>query len=129
MMVPVILFSRSFTDLIVAGLHSKFEDFNLRDEHEQTIIGIIPLTGVAGVVVSILVDVSLPSIFVKLYFTYVVILVGSLTLGDGKRENSCSYIRIAGIGMISAFNRGLSVISVTVSIPDCIAVPSLFVSQ
>ena len=107
-LVPVILFSQFFAGFIAAGFHHKFENIDLRDEYEQKTIGIFIITGVAGVVISTLASVSLPPLLVKVYIAAVVMIVGILTLINGKREESYSPAKIIGIGVVASFNKGLS---------------------
>ncbi len=107
-LVPVILFSQFFAGIIAAGFHHKFENVNLGDEREQTALTIFVITGMAGVVISILASVSLPSVFVKIYIAVVVLIAGLLTLMNGNREISYSTKKLTGIGVVAAFNKGLS---------------------
>ncbi|MGD9382216.1 MAG: sulfite exporter TauE/SafE family protein [Candidatus Thorarchaeota archaeon] len=107
-LVPAILFSQFFAGFIAAGFHHKFENVNLRDEHERTALTIFIVTGIAGVVISALTSVSLPSILVKLYISVVVMIAGLLTLMNENREILYSSRKLTGIGVVAAFNKGLS---------------------
>jgi len=107
-LVPVILFSQLFAGFIAAGFHHKFQNIDVRDEKQQKAIGIFIITGVSGVIISTLVGISIPSLLVKLYIACIVIIVGLLTLINGFEEGTYSIKRITGVGVVAAFNKGLS---------------------
>jgi uncharacterized membrane protein YfcA len=107
-LVSAILFSQFFAGFIAAGFHHKFENVNLKDEREQTALTIFIVTGIAGVVISTLAGASLPSFLVKLYIAVVVMIAGLLTFMNGNREISYSSKKLTGIGVVAAFNKGLS---------------------
>jgi len=106
--VPTILFSQFFAGFIAAGFHQKFENINFRSEHERKALVIFIVTGIGGVIVSVFAGVSLPAFIVKLYIAAVVMIAGFLTLMTGNVENSYSSNRLTGIGIVAAFNKGLS---------------------
>ncbi|TXT54907.1 MAG: putative membrane transporter protein [Candidatus Thorarchaeota archaeon] len=107
-LVPVILFSQFFAGFIAAGFHHKFENMDLKDNHQRSAITIFTITGIIGVVVSILASISLPSIIVKTYIAITVILVGILTFVDGGHHTPYSQRKLAGLGILAAFNKGMS---------------------
>ncbi|MBD3408073.1 MAG: TSUP family transporter [Candidatus Lokiarchaeota archaeon] len=107
-LVPVILFSQFFAGFIAAAFHHKFENMDLKKKEERTAFYIFALTGIVGVIVSILVSISLPSLFVKVYIALTVTIVGILTLIDGDRQFSFSQKKLVGMGIVAAFNKGMS---------------------
>jgi uncharacterized membrane protein YfcA len=108
MIVPTILFSQFFAGFIAAGFHHKFENINFKGEYERTALAIFIVTGIAGVIVSVFAGVSLPSFIVKLYIAIIVMIAGLFTLMSGGTESSYSNKRLTGIGIVAAFNKGLS---------------------
>ncbi|MFW9913812.1 MAG: sulfite exporter TauE/SafE family protein [Candidatus Thorarchaeota archaeon] len=108
MIVPTILFSQFFAGFIAAGFHHKFENVNFRNEHERKALTVFILTGIGGVIISVFAGVSLPAIIVKLYIAAVVLITGLLTLMDRSAEASYSSRKLTGIGIVAAFNKGLS---------------------
>ena len=107
-LVPTILFSQFFAGFIAAGFHHKFENVDFRGDHERKALSIFIVTGVAGVVISVFAGVALPPFLVKLYIALIVLIAGFLTLMDTNREVSYSSTRLTGIGIVAAFNKGLS---------------------
>jgi uncharacterized membrane protein YfcA len=106
--VPTILFSQFFAGFIAAGFHHKFENVNFRDEHERKALNVFIVTGIGGVIISVFAGVSLPAFIVKLYIAAVVLITGLLTLIDRSAEASYSSRKLTGIGIVAAFNKGLS---------------------
>jgi uncharacterized membrane protein YfcA len=107
-LVPVILFSQFFAGFIAAGFHHKFENMDLKDTKERTSITVFAVTGIFGVAISILVILSIPSFFVKLYIAIVVIIAGILTYMKVHHESDFSVGKIMFLGLVAAFNKGIS---------------------
>ncbi|MFO7837703.1 MAG: sulfite exporter TauE/SafE family protein [Candidatus Thorarchaeota archaeon] len=108
-LVPVVLFSQIFAGLVSASFHQKYHNMDLTDDRrQQQSLGIFVLTGFAGVTVSTFTNIVLPPIFVKTYIALSVLMVGLLTLSNGNRCIDYSVGKIAGMGILAGFNKGIS---------------------
>ena len=106
--VPVILFSQFFAGTLAALFHHVFKNMDLTDPHERTALRTFVVTGVGGVLVSILISVSIPAILVGMYIAVTVMLVGCFTLIYGGQISSFSRNRLFLLGSAAAFNKGMS---------------------
>ena len=108
MIVPVILFSQFFAGSLASLFHHKFHNMDLKDPEERTALNIFAITGIVGVIASILVSVALPSFIIEMYIAVTVMLVGLLTILSGTRSASFSRRRLFMLGSVAAFNKGMS---------------------
>lgn len=107
-LVPAILFSQFFAGFIAAGFHHKFENMDLSNPIERTSLVIFGTTGIIGVLVSVLIGIGLSPVYVKIYIALTVMAVGLLTFLNGHRESDFSGKKLASIGIVAAFNKGIS---------------------
>ncbi len=106
--VPVILFSQLFAATVASLFHHKFRNMDLSNSRERRSLAIFATTGVVGVIVSIMVSITLPTLVVKVYIALTVIIVGFLSLMNGHRKVAFSTSKLATIGIVAAFNKGIS---------------------
>lgn len=107
-LVPVILFSQFFAGFLAALFHHIFNNMDLTNPQERTSLNTFAITGIIGVTVSILVSISLPPLLVEIYIATTVMVVGFLTTVIGKHAFSFSRNRLALLGSMAAFNKGMS---------------------
>lgn len=68
------------------------------------------LTGLSfvGVLLGVGIAVNIPSWAVKVYVGVLVLVIGLITLRTHRREIPFSWRRIGGLGLVAAFNKGIS---------------------
>ncbi|MGY5875537.1 MAG: sulfite exporter TauE/SafE family protein [Candidatus Thorarchaeota archaeon] len=108
-LVPIILFSQFISAFVAAVFHHRFRNMDIMNqEDEKTAFKIFTVMGILGVIVAIFANINLPELIVKWYIAIVVMLMGLLMLLNGKRDLDFSRPRLAFIGVIAAFNKGIS---------------------
>lgn len=107
--VPAVLFAEAVTGITAGICHHEFGNVNLRPGSRDFKI-LLVLTGLSltGVVVAVLIAVNLPSWMVKLYIGLLVLTLGVVILKNHRKEQPFSWRRIAGLGWLAAFNKGIS---------------------
>ena len=107
--VPAILLSEIFTGFAGGFFHQTFKNVDIRnDEKPRSSLRILIITGLLGSVVAVFLSISLPSIVVKTYIALLVIFMGILVLLTRNGEPVYREDRIWGLGLLSAFNKGIS---------------------
>ncbi len=107
--VPVILFSQFIAAFVAAAFHHRFRNMDIMNqENQKTAFIIFAVMGVLGIVVAIFANINLPELIVKSYIAIVVMLMGLLMILNGNREIEYSRPRLAFIGVVAAFNKGIS---------------------
>jgi hypothetical protein len=108
-MVPTVLFSQFLAGLVCSGFHHNFENMNLKnDQWQRTALLVFLSTGFLGVIASSLSILKLPGNLIKLYIGLVVILMGLIMALNLKMGATHSLPRLAAMGLIAAFNKGIS---------------------
>lgn len=108
-MVPTVLFSQFLAGLICSGFHHNFENMDLKnDGWQRTSLLVFLSTGVLGVLASSLSILKLPGDLIKLYIGLVVILMGLIMGLNFRMKETHSLPRLAAMGLIAAFNKGIS---------------------
>lgn len=107
--VPAVLLSECVTGMVAGLLHHEFGNVNLRPGTRDFKLTFV-LTGLSlvGVLLAVGVAVSVPSWVVKAYIGVLVLGVGLAILKNHRREVAFSWRRIAGLGFLAAFNKGIS---------------------
>ena len=107
--IPSILFSEFCTGLFAAFYHQKLKNVNFSLDSEETKITLIlSLCGIIGVIFAAFLSLNLPSIIVSLYICLLVLFLGSFLIIRGNRMFDFTYKKIMAIGVLSAFNKGIS---------------------
>lgn len=107
--VPAILFSEFVTGLTAGLFHHEFGNVNLKPgSRDLKIMWILTSLSIVGVILAVEIAVNVPSWMVKLYIGLLVMIMGLFILLNSKREFAFSWQRIAGLGFIAAFNKGIS---------------------
>ncbi|MFX1450893.1 MAG: sulfite exporter TauE/SafE family protein [Promethearchaeota archaeon] len=107
--VPSILFSEFCTGLFAAFYHQKLKNVNFDFQSDETKITLIlSVCGVFGVIFAAFLSLNLPSFIVSLYISILILILGAFILIRGNRKFNFTYNKIVGIGVLSAFNKGIS---------------------
>lgn len=126
--VPAVLISELFTGGLAALMHHRagnaFFDFRNTPEHrivkKMGLLGYIPrshdariawvlgVSSLVGAVGAALLAISIPAFQLKLSIGLIVTAMGVLILARRGRPPGFSWRRIAGLGTVAAFNKGLS---------------------
>jgi len=107
--VPAVLFSEFITGILAGLLHHEFKNVDLRPgTRDFNVTLVMTLLSIVGVVLAVLISVSLPKWAVKAYIGFVVLVIGISILLYHKRKHSFSWKRIAGLGILASFNKGIS---------------------
>ena len=107
--VPAVLFSESITGVMAGFFHHEFGNVNLRPgSRDFKVVLTLTSMGVVGVLLAVVIAVNVPAWVVKLYIGILVLSLGLLILRNRKQEYPFSWKRIAALGWIAAFNKGIS---------------------
>ncbi|MCE5269698.1 sulfite exporter TauE/SafE family protein [bacterium] len=106
--VPAILISQAIGGLVSAVCHHKFNnvDFGHWRTNDLKRVLFIALFGIVGVTISSILGIKLPKSIMSVYIGLMVVVIGAMVV-SGIRFNF-SWKKLALIGTISAFNKGLS---------------------
>ena len=108
-LVPIVLFSQFIAASVAAFFHHIFQNMDIMNqEEEKTAFIIFAITGFFGVIIATFANINLPAILVESYIAIVVILMGLLMFLNGGREIKYSKSRLGIIGVVAAFNKGIS---------------------
>lgn len=108
-MVPTVLFSQFLAGLVCSGFHHNFENMDLKgNQWQRKALLVFLSTGLVGVLISSFSILTLPGDFIKLYIGLVVILMGLIMGLNFRMKATHSLPRLAGMGLIAAFNKGIS---------------------
>ena len=107
--VPAVLFSECVTGILAGVLHHEFGNVDLRPGTQDFKVCLV-LTGlsIVGVLLGVGIAVSIPSWAVKLYVGFLVLIIGLTILRNHGHDVPFSWRRISGLGLIAAFNKGIS---------------------
>ena len=107
--VPSVLLSEFVTGVLAGVFHHEFGNVNLRPgTHHFKIMALMAALSVVGVLLAVGIAVNVPSWAVKLYIGLLVLGIGLGILTRRGREVAFSWRRIAGLGFLAAFNKGIS---------------------
>jgi uncharacterized membrane protein YfcA len=107
--VPAVLLSEFVTGVTAGLFHHEFGNVNLRPGTRHfKIMALMTALSVVGVLLAVGVAVSVPSWMVKVYIGTLVLGIGLAILKQRKRGVAFSWRRIAGLGFLAAFNKGIS---------------------
>lgn len=109
LIVPTVLFSEFLTGITAGLFHHQFGNISLRRRsRDRRVIGVLTLTGVVGTIIAVFTAVNIPNVVLKGYIGAMVLSMGVLVFVFRNRRFHFSWSRIAGLGIISAFNKGMS---------------------
>ena len=107
--VPAVLLSEFATGILAGVCHHEFGNVDLRPGSQHFKITAV-LTGlsVVGVLLAVGIAANVPSWVVKCYIGILVLVIGVAILWNRQRPIVFSWRRIAGLGLLAAFNKGIS---------------------
>lgn len=105
--IPALLLSQAFGGLTASIFHHKYDNANFsKKSKDLKIVGLISLCGIFATVLSAIIALNLPKMYIKTYIGVLVLVMGVILLANKKFR--FSWKRMFAIGIISAFNKGLS---------------------
>lgn len=107
--VPAVLISQLIGGLLASLFHHKFKNVNfaMGGEHLRTAMVLGGLSA-AGAVASVLVAISLSKFYLSLYIGLLATILGFVVFATRNRKYDFSWPKMIGIGLLAAFNKGLS---------------------
>jgi len=107
--VPCVLLSELITGLSAAFFHHKFKNSNFKfGGIDFKIAMVMAGCSVLGTLVAVYVALNLPKFYIKLYIGLLVFSMGVLILVTLNRKYKFSWGKIASLGLLAAFNKGIS---------------------
>lgn len=107
--VPAVLLSEFVTGLVAAGFHHTFQNVNFqRRSLDSKVALVLASCGVAATIIAVLLAVELPPQLIKTYIGLVVLTMGFLIIFMPHDSHHFSWKRLIGLGLFSAFNKGIS---------------------
>lgn len=107
--VPAILLSQLIIGLFIALLHNKVGNVNFgAGKGHFRIASVLTACSIAGVFAAVFIAISLPTIILKAYIGILVLVIGLVMLFGKNKQYAFSWKNIIGLGILSAFNKGIS---------------------
>lgn len=107
--VPAVLFSEFVTGILAGFLHHEFGNVDFRPKSRDfKVMAVMSLLSVVGVLIAVFVAVNVTTIVIKVYVGILVLVLGLVILGNRNREFRFSWTRVGGLGLVAAFNKGMS---------------------
>lgn len=107
--VPSVLLSELLSGLTAGAFHHGCGNISLRKgSADRRVTFVLVATGVIGAVVAVFVALNIPKQVLKGYIGAMVLAMGMLVLIFRKHRIRFSWLRIASLGVVSAFNKGIS---------------------
>lgn len=105
--VPAILLSQAFGGFTASVFHHQFENVSFKSgSKDMNIVIVITAFGIAATILAAFVALNVPKWAVKTYIGLLVTIMGVLILRN--RSFVFSWNKMIGLGILSAFNKGLS---------------------
>jgi len=107
--VPCLLLSETLSGLGGGLLHHRFGNVNLKwgTAANRTML-VLAIFSIIGTVAAVLAALSLPKAYVKLYIAAMIIGISLFLLIGGRLRLTFSMGKIVSLGIIAAFNKGIS---------------------
>lgn len=107
--VPAVLFSEFITGIVAGLFHHEFGNVDLKPgSRDFKVAAVLTGLGVFGVLLAVGVAITVPPWATKLYIGLLVLVMGLVIIKKNRQEIPFSWRRIAGLGFIAAFNKGIS---------------------
>ena len=106
--VPAILLSGTINGALVSLAHHAVGNVDWDfDKRAIKIVAVLASFGLLGAVLSVLLAVSIPASFIKMYIGFIVLLMGIITILRNNRHIRFSWLKITLLGVFGSFNKGL----------------------
>lgn len=76
--------------------------------HDSKVVFVLAICGIAGAVVAVFFAVNIPRIVLETYIGGMILVIGLVILIRRNRKFAFSWKGLVGVGLISAFNKGVS---------------------
>ncbi|MGC9398877.1 MAG: sulfite exporter TauE/SafE family protein [Anaerolineae bacterium] len=107
--VPAILLSEFVTGVLAGIFHHEFGNVDFRPgSRDFKVMLVMAVLSVIGVLVAVVVALNVPAWVLKLYVGLLVLSIGLTILRNHNHETTFSWKRIGGLGLLAAFNKGMS---------------------
>jgi len=107
--VPAVLFSELLTGLAAGALHQRDGNVDLlRDAQARQTALYLTLLSAVGAVAAAFIAVSIPPFWFSLAIVTIVLAMGGITLGTLRRRLPYRRGNLITVGLVAAFNKGLS---------------------
>ena len=107
--VPVVLLSELVTGLSAAFFHHRFKNVDFKFGNSDFKIAMLMAgCSIFGALIAVHVALNVPPFYVKLYIGLLVTCMGILILVTLNRMFKFSWRKIASLGLLAAFNKGIS---------------------
>jgi len=107
--VPAVLISQLVGGLLASFFHHRFENVNFASGSEHLKLAVVlGLFSAVGAVASVFVAVNLSEFYLSLYIGLLAAVLGLVVLVTRNRRYDFSWARMIFIGLLAAFNKGLS---------------------
>ncbi|MCK5271168.1 MAG: sulfite exporter TauE/SafE family protein [Sedimentisphaerales bacterium] len=105
--VPAILLSQAFGGFTASIFHHQFENASFsRGSRDLKIVFLISVCGILVTILAVFIAFNIPKVVLKTYIGLLVLSMGVILLAG--RKFRFSWKKMIGVGIISAFNKGLS---------------------
>jgi len=131
--VPAILLSELITGLLAGFTHHKAGNVNFKPKSTNIffimkklkelgyvesfkrgiplhlkVALLLALCGIIGTIAAVFIAVNIPSLWLKLYIGFLVLIIGCMILFTINKKYAFSWKKITGLGLIASFNKGIS---------------------
>lgn len=107
--VPAVLLSEFISGTTAGIMHHKADNVDfVNNKQARNILVIMTLCSVSGTLAAVFLALKLPSFYVKLYIGVMILSIGLLITFGQKLFNRFSWPKIIAIGLLAAFNKGIS---------------------
>lgn len=105
--IPAVLLSQAFGGLSASFFHHQFQNVSFRsDSKDLKVVFVITGFGIIATIMAALLSLNIPRVVLKTYIGILVMVMGVIVIVN--RPFRFSWKKMAGVGVISAFNKGLS---------------------
>lgn len=105
--VPAVLLSQAFGGFTAAVFHHQFENASFtRASKDLKIVFVVSGIGILATILAALIALHIPKVVLKTYIGVLVLAMGIILLSN--RTFRFSWKKMIGIGILSAFNKGIS---------------------
>jgi uncharacterized membrane protein YfcA len=107
--VPAVLLSQLLTGITAAFLHHGVGNVSFHSGgRARRVVYVLAGSSIVGTLMAVAVSLNVPAVFLKLYIGLLVLAVGVVVLLTLGKTFRFSWARITGLGLLAAFNKGLS---------------------
>ncbi|MCK4893430.1 MAG: sulfite exporter TauE/SafE family protein, partial [Calditrichia bacterium] len=105
--IPAVLLSQAFGGFTASVFHHQFRNASFHPSSKDfKIVFVITSFGILATIIAAIISINLPKIVLKTYIGLLVLALGIIVLL--KFKFNFSWKRIVSVGILSAFNKGLS---------------------